>query len=357
MPNKLDKTMMSSPYYAGYTQGKTAMPRPSAPRARAYAPSVQNRYGQPRAASARLREPEVLAAPLSKKEQRKLKRAKRRNLNYFFVMRRGVSFGMFLFFLIYIAALALSFIPLPYGINALFTVADNTTYLDRYEYESKKDEAGYNLIYEDKSQYIPATDAIIGFVDVITAMLTKAPAAAEEVAGEQESEVIDAAVPVKLSYNDYLALLEDRQSDFDVTPKIAYLIFKYFPAALAIAALTALIALFTSFGAARGRRVHKGFALAAIIMLIAGIAALAAGIVLSNLLHANPAGPFDFAYLQEFLTRVIMGPVYDKATALALPPLELVAGIQMLVIVIMPVLILIFSIFCRKRVSYKVFDK
>lgn len=356
MPNKLDKTMMSSPYYAGYTQGKTAMPRPSAPRARAYAPSVQNRYGQPRAASARLREPEVLAAPLSKKEQRKLKRAKRRNLNYFFVMRRGVCFAMFLFFLIYIAALALSFIPLPYGINALFTIADNTTYMERYEYEMGKDDAGYYLIYEDKSQYIPATDAIFGFVDVITAMFTETPAAAEEVAGEQESEVIDTA-PVKLSYNDYLALLEDRQSDFDVTPKIAYLIFKYFPAALAAAALTALIALITSFGAARGRRVHKGFALAAIILLIAGLAALAAGIVLSNLLHANPAGPFDFTYLQEFLTRVLTGPVYDQATALASPPLELVAGIQMWVIIIMPVLILIFSIFCRKRVSYKVFDK
>ena len=361
MPNKLDKSMMNSPYYAGYNKGKanhSQYPYPAAG-AKSYAPPMRSPYRQQGAVKSSVA-PQVRTLPLTLKERRKLKRAQKRNRNYFFVMRRGISFVMFVCFFLYIAAFAISFVNLSpvNGFVSLFTLPDNTSYEERWA-----EEAETGVYYVDKSDFISVGDPIMGFIDWIKVKMgtdTQAAVAEETEGTEETAEESQEPVQEEITkqyYGDYLRIMEDRQSDFDITPKIAYLLFQYFPVALAIAALTGLIAMITSFGAARGRRIYKGFALASFIMVIAGVITLAAGYALSNVIYSNPLGAFDFTNIQSFLLRGVTGPPYGSAEALATPYLQLVSGFLLLAMLILPLVTLILSVFCRKKVSYKIFDK
>lgn len=381
MPDRMDKSKTRFPANTGvkdgaakaqhpHPYGRAASNVPSVPygRTASNAPSVYNPYGQRRTEVPKA--PPVQTIPLTPKEQKQLQRAQRRNKNYFFVMRRGVCFAIFVCMLLYVAALALSFINISpvNGFVSLFTIPDNTDQEKRWEIEEEIDENGLYVVYNDTSSYIGANDPIMGFIRVITGMLSPAQqeAVADEVdtedetdteAGGQEGTETDASEEEVSYYDRYLKLMEDRQSDFDVLYKVAYNVFKYFPAAMLAGAITALIAMLTSFGAARGRRLYGGFGIAALIMLVAGVAALAAGLMLSNVLQASMAGPLDTANLQSYLLRAIMGPPLSAADALASPPLQLVTGYLMWAMLILPIPILLLSPFTRKKVSYKIFNK
>jgi hypothetical protein len=376
MPEKMNKSTMTSPYYAGFNganpRGATptaqygaypmAAPRPAQTRPPQYGPVNRQPQRQPT-------RPHGLpadAVPLTPKELKRLKRARKRNKSYFFVMRKGVSVIMFICFFLYVLVFAASFINISpiNGFVSLFTVPDNTPQTVRWEYESEVDEDGYPLIYEDKSEYIGVGGPVLSFFDVIMEMLglggAEEPAEAQgEAVGEEGEEVAapEAEGPARDYYKEYLALMEDRRSDFDITTKIAYNVFKFFPAAILLAAITALIALFTSFGATRGRRIYRGFGAAAIIMLIAGIATIFAGFTLSNVLNGNPLGMLDFSNIQDFLMRGINGPPYSVEEALAMPPVNFSAGYLSFAMVVLPLIVLIVSPFSKKRVSYKIFDR
>lgn len=193
MPNRMDKSNMRYPANTGANGGapKAQYPQPygratsnaqsvpygratsnaqSAPygRAAANAQSAYNPYGQKRTTTPKA--PPVQTIPLTPKEQKQLQKAQKRNKSYFFVMRRGICFVMFVCMLLYVAAFGISFINVSpiNGFVSLFTIPDNTDQEKRWEIEEEIDDDGFYVVYKDTSQYVGANDPIKGFIDTLS---------------------------------------------------------------------------------------------------------------------------------------------------------------------------------------------
>jgi hypothetical protein len=292
--------------------------------------------------------------PLTKKEIRKLKRAHRRNLNYFYVMRRFVCFLMALCFIVYTVVIVLGIVPYTAPYTAYATIPDNTPLDIRDEVFNETQQ-----YYLDQSVGISAIDILYGYISSILGMGDSAANAAEEESGETEEtpSATQETAPKVNYYQKYLQLLEDRESSFEPTDRIFVFAFKYTPIAMAIAFLTMLITMFKSIFALRGRRIRQAFGLSAIILFLSAVFVAIGLIGLSNAANANPNGLNDLSQLSVFFTSVFYGAPYTVEDLLIYPPLTLTGGLLVPVMVIVPVLILIFSFFCKKKAYYTIFNK
>lgn len=296
--------------------------------------------------------------PMTEKEIRKLRRAHRRNLDYFYVMRRFVCFLMALFLVLYTAVIVLGIVPVTAPYTAYATLPDNTPWDVRdAQYEETMIE------YVDQTVGISAIDVIYGYINSLFDLMAPAPAAsaAEEEGEEPEEEVTppieEEAAPEINYYTTYLQLMEDRKSDFEPTDILFIYAFKYTPVAMAFAFIVMLVTLLKSVFALRGRKLRKAFGLAAILMFVSA-AVVAVGLIgLSNAVNANPNGLNDLSQLTAFFTNVFYGAPYTVQEALMYPPLTLVGGLLVPVMLVVPILTLIFSFFCKKRVYYNIFNK
>ena len=145
---------------------------------------------------------------------------------------------------------------------------------------------------------------------------------------------------------------------------IAAMIFKFFPVALVLMAVTALIAAITSFLGMFNRRIFKGFGLAAIIMLVCAVVTLAAGLVALGNYNGNPqlvdeavVSVLDFSKIGGFVMQGITGAPATAPTDVTMMNLVFTCGFGMLILLVVPVVILVLSFFARKKVPYSIFDR
>lgn len=179
--------------------------------------------------------------------------------------------------------------------------------------------------------------------------------AAEEESGEEATEGEEEATEEEVS-----------AKDADKMFKIASIAFSYFPIALMVAALFALIIVILAFLSLFGRRIYRGFFIFAIVMVLVAVVMLVGVVAMSGSYAGAPkyaedgsvVSILDFSKVGEVLTGSFSQP---PATAIDpevdIIPLQLVSGVGALALVVLPVLILILSLFTKKRVPYSIFDR
>ena len=252
--------------------------------------------------------------------------------DYFYVMRKLVCFLMFLLFTASVALVALPYLEI---------VPEYTAFMVQPDYEALQ--AGAEA--EDEEDAVEA---------------------AEEGEDEEEDDIIEAPENNSIFYNavdpifgiikKYVGLelgespLYDQmaaKAEVGYANAIAGYIVMFFPAAILIFAITALICLIKAFLGMFGKRIFKGFGLGALIMLICGAVMLFAGVFYN--MEISTEG-FDFSGLMPFATSYLLVPEDISAAPV------IAAGFGLLGMVALPVLNLLLSILARKKVPFSIFD-
>jgi hypothetical protein len=329
--------MMNSPYYRNFVAGGGMNP----PKKPTRTSAVGNRdVGKGKAKQAGL--PVV---PLTPKEMKKIERQRRREKDYFFVMRKGVCFFLFLFFLLTLVLSAVGvvtkFVNLPASVSGyveqytnIYKVPDNTPTDERPEG------------YADTTSYVSGGDLLFGALKSIAAMPFL-----DNSDGTSSSPFFD-------SVKEFLAGVDPAA---DGMAPIQSILFAYSPLLLAVCVLTSLIAMITSFLGLFGKRIFKGFGLAAILVLISAAALLISGLAaLPYTMGEAGAGvsTLDFSQLMPYITGLFAAaPETAVDPSVTAAPASITIGYGLLILAGLSVLTLLFSIFARKKIPYSVFDK
>ena len=352
--------------------------------------------------------------PAQPKKQEKpvpVKKNKRREKDYFFIMRRGVCLVIMLLALVWVGVFAMNYLGILPEYTSFLIQPDLTPLDERLDVETGElDEDGNAIIetYVDTSAYVSFIDPIFGALKNIVGvdmgtdengeslsafydgtLLQLAPetategegddvvaeAAEEENSGEgekteegedgEESEVVEEEIPT-FPPQVSTAVITDEAREADSMTSIAAMAWTYFPIVLLVGAVFALIIFLIALFSLFGRRIYKGFGIMSIIMLLGGVAALLAGMAAMGNYMGNPmlledgtaTSVIDFSQITAFLTGALNGA---PATAIdpetTAQPLTMVAGYGLLIVLIIPIVILILSFFARKKVPYSIFDK
>lgn len=381
--------------------------QPMAPSARPVGrPAPRSPYGRPGARPPRRPAPEVPVTKNKKKEK-----------DYFFIMKRGVCFFIMLFAIIWIAVFALSFVKVAPQYTSMFVQPDRTPLDERDDVDTGEVDADGNPIineYEDKSVYIGMDDVIFGimakmtkkeqvdadgnskspFYDEIQNEIAKikgeeaadekangsiddanaspeseAPAVAgpflapdgeggESAVSSEDETAEDPAAPVS---GDPRAQAMEQDGMFAFGTVAA----TYYPIVLLVGALIALILFIIALLSLFGRRIFKGFAILSLLLLVAGVFALIGGMAVAGISDGNPkedeegavTSIVDFSKAGEYLTGAFSSP---PATAPMddepVSYMKTVAGIPTLVFLAAPAVMLLLSFFTKKKVPYSIFD-
>ena len=340
MANK--KSTKSASGSAKRTQYGSAMRNTAAPRpvrggvqyANPY--SVRYNAGMPAGAA---RRPARKAAPAPKPVEKPVpvKKNRRKEREYFFIMRRGVCFMIMLLAIVWVGVIAVNYLGIMPEFTSFLVQPDLTPLSEREDIETDEVDEDGNIIvieYEDKSAYVSLTDPIFGalkkfagvemtdadgnslsaFYDGTLAQLAPeaaeeetegeeatdeetdgddvvAEAAEEETEGEEgaedtegtEGEEGDAeAEPEEEEETVYppqvsTSVIDPAAREEDGMSSIAGMAWTYFPLLLILGAVFAVIIIIIAILSMFGRRIYKGFGIMSIIMLLGGVAALIAG--------------------------------------------------------------------------------
>lgn len=185
----------------------------------------------------------------------------------------------------------------------------------------------------------------------------------EDTEGEQTATEDTA---IKFGYVEANTNIDEEARSQDSMGSIASMAFNYAPIILVVGAVFAVLLIVFAFLSLFGRRIFKGFGIMSIIMLLAGLAMFVAGLAAMGNYMGNPSitedgvlvSVLDFSQLMNFAFGVFQGaPATALDPATDVMPLTLVSGYGMLIILVVPVVILLLSIFARKKVPYSIFDK
>lgn len=388
-----------------------AVPRPARGAAQ-YANPYAVRYNAGSPAGARTPQPK-------REKPVPVKKNRRKEREYFFIMRRGVCFVMMLLAIVWVGIFALNYLGIMPKYTSFLVQPDLTPMDEREDVETGEVDAdGMAIVesYVDKSAYVSFIDPIFGALKNLVGLEMKdkdgeslsafydgtlaqlAPdAVAKDENGEENKEGDGEVVAQAAAETDdkadsgeeandgseeektdgeekkeetfppqvSTAVITEEAREADSMTQIAAMAWQYFPVVLIVGALMAIIIILISFFSLFGRRIYKGFGIMSIIMLLGGVAALIAGMAAMGNYMGNPTmledgvtSVIDFSKLVSFLTGAMNGA---PATALdpetTAQPLTMVAGYGLLIIVIIPVIMLALSFFARKKVPYSIFDK
>lgn len=375
-------------------------------------------------------QPQRRPAPRKPQEKPPVQKNRRKERDYFFIMRRGVCFFIMLLALVWVGVIALNYL----GIMPQYTsylVAPDLTPLDEREgvETGETDEEGNAIVeeYVDKSVYISVTDPVFGILKKLAGLDMKddagnsmspfydsfSPAISgstetdtdeeendggenkedivAEAAGETEDEETtdgeentdgeeatdgeEGAAEEETAKEDTSIKFGYVSANTDIDPEaraqdsmgsIASMAFDYAPAVLIVGAVFALIIFILAFLSLFGRRIFKGFGIMSVIMLLGGIATLIAGMAAMGNYMGYPAfdaegtvvSVIDFSKISDFIFGVFSGaPETALDPEVDAMPLKLVAGYGLIALVVIPVIMVILSIFARKKVPYSIFDK
>lgn len=350
-PQRLNKNLVDSPFLMGYSQqnqSKPAADRPNMSSVRqGVTPASSNKasaaggiHGRPVYSSRSGAAQYAKYQKHNKQEYDAYSKQKRKERDYFFVMRKGTCFLMFVLAAVLIAIIALSIVGMPQMDNyiALFVSPDNTLQDERAD------------DYQDASVYISIADPIYGFLGKITG-----------------KEMLDAnGEPYTFAGNaDALAAGAEANPE-DSMGGIASILYQYFPAAIIVIALFALVIMIISFAGMLGKRIYKGYGALAIVMLVMSLIVAVAGLAVLGNKSGNPqvdsdgvlVSVLDFSRLVPFFTRIFSGaPAAAVDGAEAIIPVAYAAGYGLLALVAVPLVITVLSLFAKRKVPYSVFDR
>ncbi len=245
-----------------------------------------------------------------KEKQKRIKKGR----DHFFVMRKFVCFLMFLLFAVCIALFVMGYLNMFPEYTSMYTQPDYTLKEERVQ----KEVDGVVVDYEDKSQHFTTVDPIFGFLKTIPFIGDIGPSP---------------------KYTDMATKAEGANTDM-----IASIVLKYFPIAILLFIIIALINMIKAFLGMFGSRVYRMFGLSAILMIIMAAVAALAGMAL-NLPTEQAA--LDYAKIVPFFTNYLLKPSDGGTNA---------AGFGLLAMVAIPVIILILSLFAKKKVPFSIFD-
>ena len=337
-----------------------------------------------------------------------VKKNRRKEREYFFIMKRGVCFFIMVFALVWLAVFALSFLKILPNFTSILIEPDRTPISLREEQATDElDEDGNPIIqeYEDKSVFIGLDDMIYGsigkllkkpqvdadgaskspYYDNLMKEIDTINGAASENAdteGEPEAEENPAATSsLYLAGEEEGGDAEGEESEEtpvvdergevaaeDTMFSIGTMAVTYFPIVLAVGVVLALLILLLAFFALFGRRIFRGFTIMAILLLVVGVLTLLGGIAASGIRQGLPTKDsetgevtsiVDFSRIVEFLTGSFT-PVPEEEVEVEegqLADLIAVGGIPLLVFAAAPVAILVLSFFTKKKVPYSIFDR
>lgn len=282
-------------------------------------------------------------------EDRKQKRGK----DYFFVMRKMVCFLMFLVLLVSVAYFALGFVKIdaiPGEFLALFA-----------ETEAKAPEEDGDETEEEENTEGEASSA--DFIGAKNAEGEEAATEGEdtEVADDTEATTntfegtlygvtdpifgflkfvgnkvnIDINLGESPLYDQMIAKVEVGMAD-----SIAPYIILAFPVALILYLITAFIMMIKAFIGIFGKRIVKNFGLGSIFMIIFAALTAFGGLAFTTELTAtmNYGG----------IVNILMGLITQTG--------GFTAAYGLLILLALPVIVLILSMFCRKKIPYSIFD-
>lgn len=250
-------------------------------------------------------------------KQKRIKKGR----DYFFVMRKFVCFVLFLLFTVNIALFAVSYLDiLPAEVSkytALYVEPDYTPAEERVSEEVD----GEIVEYKDQSVSFSFIDPISGFIKKMTGK--------------------DLGLGESPKYDEMAEKVEVNKED-----KLAFILMTYYPVAMLLFIIVALISMIKAFFAIFGQRVYRLFGLSAIIMAILAIIVVLGGVASNTPIEQK----LDFSQLVPFLTGSIL-PVADASTA---PTTA--AGFGLLAMIVLPIIIVVLSLFAKKKVPYSIFD-
>lgn len=258
--------------------------------------------------------------PNKKYKLEKEKRIKK-GRDYFFVMRKSISFIMFLLCLICVALFAVGYLNMMPQYTSLYVEPDYTPQAEREveldeEGNPLTDEEGNLIEYRDKSQYYTTVDPIFGFM----------------------KKFFNLEIGESPKYDQMAISIETGVADM-----ISNIAMTYYPIALVLFLIVALITMIKAFLGMLGKRIYRLFGLSAFWMLIFALVVVIGGVA-SNM---PPDQNLDFAQIVPFLTATLKSPETPPVTA---------AGFGLLAMVALPLIILILSIFSKKKIPYSIFD-
>ena len=381
------------------------------------------------------------AAPRKPKPKEKppVQKNRRKERDYFFIMRRGVCFLIMLLALVWVGVIALNYLGIMPQYTAYLVAPDLTPLDQREDVETDQTDEDGNVIieeYVDQSVYISVTDPVFGalkklvgldmqddqgnsmspFYDSFSPAIAGseeteenenagenendentdggdeivAEAAGEDDAtadegeneategeegeneategeeGEEGEEAVEEDTSVKFGYVSANTDIDPAAREEDSMGTVASMAFDYAPVVLVAGAVFALIIFILAFLSLFGRRIFKGFGIMSIIMLLGGIGILIAGMAAMGNYMGYPAydaegtvvSVLDFGKISDFMFGVFSGaPETALDPEVDAMPLKLVAGYGLIALVVIPVVMVILSIFARKKVPYSIFDK
>lgn len=348
--------------------------------------------GAPRAAAPVAPRPQAQpqAKPQSELQTngKKGKKRNRREREYFFVMRKGVCFFMFLVSIVMLAVLAMSFLNIMPEYVSMFVAPDLTPGDERPEPELDADGIAIEGTgYQDQSEYVGVSDGIYGFLDRIMGNkaeedLEAAEAADDEVADDvvtDDEEGLEEEVELPRSpfYDEISAKLDELTGENapeiaaeDGKLTIASYLFIYGPIAYLVMAVILVLTAIKAFFGMFGRRIFKRFGLAAIILLVCAIVVLLSGLIGAGVLNGNPkmeapeegaeeelVSVMDVNSLMDFVTQAFSGYPETAEAAAESTFLTFRANYGSLILLAVPVVLLVLSFFARRKVPYSIFDR
>lgn len=248
--------------------------------------------------------------------------------DYFFVMRKFVCFLMFLLFAVCIGLFVVGYMDLFPQYTSLYTEPDYTPIEERLD----EDVDGVLVPYKDKSKFFTTFDPIFGIIKKIPLDFL-------------------ADIGASPKYQEMAVEAEGGNGDM-----LSSMVLTYYPIALILFIVIALINMFKALLGMFGRRVYRMFGFSAIWMIICAAVVMLAGVALNM---PTEQSTIDFAKLLPFLTDGFLQytkPVPFIASLMAPLAGPNAAGIGLLAMVLLPLILFILSIFARKKVPYSIFD-
>jgi hypothetical protein len=355
-------------------------PRPHGNNPRGYAPPVRKPIT---GANTATKKPQM-----SSKELRKLQKARRREKDYFYVMRKGICLIIFIFCLVVVAVSDVGFLPMDLPIDQFTAVLVKPDYTPQNIRDAATTDDTTEDSEEEASEYIPK-DVYISFADLVYGA-----AAQLKLMEAPESALVGVEF-----YNETLDIITQKaEGSEDMLTKLAPSIFKFVPLVAAVAFNLLIISLFFALFSMFGRRVFR-FGLVSLIVLVTCVALLAFGLAANgayveavaedpsiiddpseteqNILPAinaeddgeedpadgeeseeeeAPPSLIDFANLMPFISGAF--PSIPATEAEVVPGAPVVtAGIGFLALLGGGILVFVFSLFARKKIPYAIFDR
>lgn len=254
-------------------------------------------------------------ADLNRKRRLEKEKRIRKGRDYFYVMRKLVCFIMFLLFALCIGLFAVGYLGIMPEYTSLFVEPDYTPQAERLDTE---DEEGNLIPYEDKSEHFSSVDPIFGFLKkTLGGMDLGDSPKYDAISGKVEAGVAD---------------------------MISKIVMTYFPIALLLYIIVALISMVRAFLGMFGKRIYRLFGLSAFWMILLMLIVIIGGVASNMPVEQN----LDFGQIVPFLTSAILPSDGTGPTT--------AAGYGLLAMVALPLVILLLSIFNKKKVPYSIFD-